>query len=161
MATNETRRKTQRSETRDTLWEGSGSQLRVRISFSSQWLVTDCRCYTLLKKQKNKLLPRRQTWKLNTPSIRRLIVYLYNPVEPVLHYKPASRLLCPLQMTSSSGGEMVCECTPPCAMRVTCCMRRSIRRRWRWDPAPCWRWAGLLHLLWEADWIGREVEVGR
>lgn len=38
-ATNERRRKTQRSETRDALWEGSGSQLRVRITVShhSDW----------------------------------------------------------------------------------------------------------------------------
>lgn len=76
-------------------------------SFSSQWLVTDCLCYTPNKCQGDK----HQSSTRPRPSAQHFPFssWLFNfyPVKPVLHLLPAFQLLYSHQVTSSGGGEMV------------------------------------------------------
>lgn len=123
-----------------------GSQLRVSITVShhSDWWLP------LLH---SKELPKRQTSELNTTStlattFSSLQIHLL-PSRTSATIFPAFQL--PHQVTSSGVGEMIYKCT--LCDGVKYCMMRSTDTAvgWRWDPSPCWRRTGLLHLL--REWL--------
>lgn len=102
----------ERSETR----RASG---RVRLtvagqyySFSSQWLVTDCLCYTPKNCQGDKHQSSTRPRPLTRHFPLSSWLFIFYPVKPVLHYyQNLFQLLYPHQVTSSGGGEMVYKCT--------------------------------------------------
>lgn len=132
---------------------GSGSQLRVSITVShhSDWRLTVFATF--------QTLPRRQTWKLNTssaldPTLSFLQLTLF-PSQTSATLLPAFQWLYSHQGTSTGGGEMVYKCTLCVVVSNTAWWGQThTATSWMWDPAPCWRRTGLLHLLWEADWRG-------
>lgn len=163
--------KKKRQNAKEEAWNKRHASGRVRLtvtgqyySFSSQWLVTDCLCYT----PKNRQGDKHQSSTHPRPSTRHFPFsnFIFYPVKTSATLLPAFQLLYPQQVTSSGGGgggggEMVYKCTS-CG-GIIYCMMRSNRRSYElkvgsWPP--CWRWTGLLHLLWEADCRGEEVEVG-
>lgn len=156
------RRKTKRkrSETRDTLQEGSGSQLRVSITVShhSDWWLTVFATLQRIAKETNikaqhVLDPRRDTFPFSS------WLFIFYLVKPVLHYYQHFSYFTLIKWHLLVVVVVVlrwCISAPYVWWYYIYiyCMMRSIRHCWRWDPAPSWRWAGLLHLLWEADWMG-------
>lgn len=148
-------------------WNERHASGRVRLtvagqyySFSSQWLVTDCLCYSPISCQGDK----HQSSTRPRPSTRHFPysswLLVFYPVKPVLHLLPAFQLLYSHQVTSSGGGEMICKCTLCVVVSYTARWGQThTATSWRWDPAACWGcWTGLLHLLWEADWRGERGE---
>lgn len=142
------------------LREGSGSQLRVSITVShhSDWWLTVCLCYT----PKNCQGDKHQSSTRPRPSTRRFPFsnFIFYPVRPVLHYYQHFsyftlikwHLLVVVRWSISA----------PCVVISYTAWwgQTDTATSWRWDPAPCWRWTGLLHLLWEADCRGEEMRGG-
>lgn len=100
-------------------WNKRHASGRVRLtvagqyySFSSQWLVTDCLCYTPKNCQGDKHQSSTRPWPLDaTLSLISIFVFLPSLTSATL--LSASRLRYPRQVTSSGGGggEMVYKCT--------------------------------------------------
>lgn len=124
-----------------------GSSLQFLITVIGDWLPS----------LHSKELPKRQTSELNTTSTQ---------------HSPASNFIfCPhllnqcyifTSATSSNGIfwwrrddvwvhliQYVAVVSNTSVMRLT-----DTAAGWRWDPFPCWRRIGLLHLLWEANCRG-------
>lgn len=128
-------------------WFGKGQAhscgVNITVSHHSDWWLT-----VLLHFKK---LPRRQTSKLNTSMTQHfhsswLVIVPSHTSATLL---PAFQLLYSYQVTSSGGAEMVINSTYGwwCQMLHNGIIIGQTETATRWDPSPCWRWTGLLHLI--------------
>lgn len=144
----------ERSETRRTLREGSGSQLWVSITVShhSDWWPT---VFATLRT--NRQGDKHQSSTRPRPSARHFPLsswlFIFLPSQTSATLLPVFQLLYSHQVTYSDGGEMVYKCTLMCdgggggVIYTARWSQTDAATSWRWEPAPCWRWTGLLHLL--------------
>lgn len=121
------KRTNKRCEKRGAFREGSGSQLRVSYSFSSQCLVTDCLCYTC-------------------NDLRETITEAQHSLHPA-HPSPLTQL----NQCYIINGWSATVLSPLVWRSWHTEMRFLTGRDWGWCPAPCWARAGLLHLHWEVE----------
>lgn len=158
-----------RKDAKEKEWNKRHASGRVRLtvtgqyySFSSQWLVTDCLCYTPKIRQGDK----HQSSTHPRPLTRHFPFsnFIFNPVKPVLHYYQHFSYF-----TLSKWHLLVVVVV---VVRWSISAPRVVVSFTAWwgqtdsyelkvgSCSPCWRWTGLLHLLWEADCGGEEGEVG-
>lgn len=155
----------ERSETRDTLQEGSGSQLRVSVTVShhSDWWLTVSATPKRTAKETNikaqhVLDPRHDTFLSPADSSQSNQCYINQRFS---YFTLAKWHLLVVVVVVVMVVRWCISAPHVWWLVIIYCMMRSIRRCWRWDPAPYWRWTGLLHLLWEADLRGEGGEEQR